>query len=118
MRRADGHKELLQGRHINVIEIGTLFSIDLDVHEMLIHVAGDLGIREHLFLHDVAPVTTAVADRQENQLVFLARAFQGLRAPGIPIDGVVRVSEQVRARFAGKPIFLPARLPFFDRHGV
>ena len=34
----------------------------IDVHEVLVHVAGDLGVREHLFLHDVTPVATAVTD--------------------------------------------------------
>src|SRR5580700_1671356 len=61
--------------------------------------------------HHVAPVTRAVADGEQHRTVVAARAFEGPVSPGIPVHGVVRVLEQVRARLGGKAIGHEATLP-------
>ena len=55
-------------------------------------------------LHHVAPVAGRVADREEDRLVLAARPLQRLVAPGVPVDGVVGVLEEVGARLAREAV--------------
>ncbi len=87
-----GHRH--HGRHVDLVEVGTLFAVDLDVDEVLVHQGRDLGVLEALALHDMTPVTGRIADRQEDRLVLGLGLRQSLRAPGIPVDRVGRVLEQ------------------------
>ena len=110
-REEDGHRPAalprhrLHGLHIDVIDVGALLAIDLDAHEVAVHHGGGVGVLERLALHHVTPVAGGVADGQQNRLVFRLGARESLLAPRIPIDGVVRVLKQVRARLAGQAIF-------------
>ena len=99
-----GHR--LHGRHVDLVEVGTLLAVDLDVDEVLVHQGRDLGVLEALALHDVAPVAGRIADRQEDRPVLGPGPGQRLRAPGIPVHRVGRVLEQVRAGLAGQAIGL------------
>ena len=45
------------GRHVDLVEVGSLFAVDLDVDEVLVHQGSDLGVLEALVLHHVTPVT-------------------------------------------------------------
>src|SRR5690606_3815592 len=74
--------------------------------EALVHLGGDRFVLERLALHHVAPMARRVADGEEDGLVLALRALEGLVAPRVPIDGVVRVLPQVRARLAREPIFV------------
>ena len=47
----------------------------------------------------VTPVTSAVADGQEYWLVFSGCPSKGFRSPGVPVDGVVGVLEEVGGFF-------------------
>ena len=76
--------------HVDLVEVGPLFAVDLDVDEVLVHErAAIAGIRERLALHHVAPVAGRVADREEDRLVLgLARwpappAPQGYQSTGL-----------------------------------
>ncbi len=60
-----GHR--LDGRHVDLIDVGTLLAVDLDVDERGIHERRDPGVFEALPLHDVAPVAGGVADREEDR---------------------------------------------------
>ena len=62
-----GHRH--HGRHVDLVEVGALFTVDLDVDEVLVHEGRDVRVLEALALHDVAPVAGRVADRQEDRLV-------------------------------------------------
>ena len=84
--------------HVDPVDVRTLLAVDLDADEVLVHERGRLVVLEGLVLHDVAPVAGRVADGQQDRLVLLARAREGLLAPRVPVDGVVRVLEEVRAR--------------------
>jgi hypothetical protein len=90
---------------VDVIQIGALFAVDLDGYEFVVHLAGDAGVLERLALHDVAPVTSRIADGQENGLVSGLGFAERLFAPGEPIDGVICVLLQIGRRFARQSIF-------------
>jgi hypothetical protein len=104
-REEDRHRpaavagERLDRRHIEVIEVGAFFAIDLDIDISLVHERRDVRVLEALALHDVAPVARRIADRQEDRLVFRLRLRQGFGPPGEPVDRVVRVLEQIWAGF-------------------
>src|SRR5699024_8423417 len=72
--------------------------------EPLVHHLGHGGILEGLALHDVAPVTGRVADRDEQRAVELAGERQGLLAPRPPLHRVVLVLQQVRRRLLGERV--------------
>ena len=98
-----GHVDTQCG-HVDVVDIGTFFSVDLDIHEVFVHELGDFRIGKALAFHDVAPVAAAVADREEDHLAFLAGFFECFGSPGEPVDGVVSVQQQVGAGLVGQPI--------------
>jgi hypothetical protein len=87
----------VEGGHVDLIDIGALFAIDLDADEVVIEYLGHLLVVERLALHHMAPVARAVTDRQEDELLLLLGLLEGLRAPGIPVGRVVGVHEEVRA---------------------
>ena len=99
-----GHRH--HGRHVDLVEVGPLFAVDLDVDEVLVHERGDVRVLEALALHDMAPVAGRVADRQEDRLVLGLRPGECLASPGIPVDRVGRVLEQVRAGLTGQAVGL------------
>ena len=109
-REEDAHRpaavlrEELHGLHVDGIDVGALFAIDLDRHEEAVEHLGDLEVLERLLLHDVAPVARRVAHGEEDRHVALARLREGLVAPGTPVDRVVRVLQQIRARLQGEPV--------------
>src|SRR5262245_19897359 len=98
-------RQRLDGLHVDLVDVWTLLAIDLDVDEVLVHHAGDLGILERLVLHHVAPVARRVADREEHGLVLGPGLRECLVAPGIPVDGVVGMLEQIGAGLACEPVF-------------
>ena len=90
--------------HVDLVDIGSLFAIDLDVHEQSVHQGRRLGIFEGFVRHHVAPVAGAVADRDQQGLVGLAGLGQCLGAPGPPVHGVVHVLAEVGARLLGQSV--------------
>ena len=61
---AAGHD--LHGGHVDLIEVRTLFAIDLDIDKIFIHELCDRRVFEGLVLHHMTPVTSRVADAQED----------------------------------------------------
>src|SRR4051812_36271198 len=57
----------------------------------------------------MAPVTGRVADREKDRLLLALRAIQRLRSPGMPIDRVVLVLQQIRRCFLREMISHSAR---------
>ncbi len=94
----------LGGGHVNLVEVGPFFAIHFNIDKPLVHELGDVWIGKDFALHDVAPITGGVSHRQENGFVFAARPFYGLGAPGIPLDGVVDVEQEVGAGFVGQVV--------------
>ncbi len=97
-----GHR--LDRRHVDVVHVGPLLAIDLDRDEVAVERAGDLRVLERLVLHDVAPVTGRVADREEDRLAFRAGLRERFLAPGVPVDRVVLVLKKVRTGLGGQAI--------------
>src|SRR5690606_10341136 len=81
-----------------------LLAVDLDVDEQLVHQRRDLFVFEALMSHHMAPVAGRVADREKDRLVLLARLAQRLFAPGVPIDRVVGMLQQVGARLVRQSV--------------
>ena len=100
---AAGHH--LRGVHVDLIEIGPLLAIDLDRDEPLVDDHRDLLVFEALVLHHMAPVTGGVADREKDRPLLALGALERLRAPRMPVDGIVFVLEQVGRRFVGEMIW-------------
>ena len=102
-RQEDGQRpaarpaEGVQGGHVDLVDVGPLFAVDLDAHEVLVEEGRDLVVHERLALHHVAPIAARIADRKKDRLLVLLGFGQRLVAPGIPIDGVVRVQQQIGA---------------------
>ena len=56
----------LHGLHVDAVDIGALFPVDLDVDVETIHLRRGLLVFEGLVCHDVAPVAGGVADAEED----------------------------------------------------
>ena len=97
----------LVGQLVDVVEIGPLLAIDLDVHEIVVHQIGGGAVLEGLVGHDVAPVAGRVADRKEDRAVFATGGFERLVAPRPPVHRVVCVLLQVRRCFVVESIGHP-----------
>ena len=59
--------ESVQGRHINMIDIGALLPIDLDVHEKLVHRGRRCFVLETFMRHHMAPMAGGISDREQNR---------------------------------------------------
>ncbi len=90
--------------HVDRVQVGAFFAVHLDVDEMAVHQRGRVGVLERFMRHDVAPVTGAITDAQENRFVFVSGAGQGFLAPGIPVHRVVRMLAQIGTGFAAQPV--------------
>jgi hypothetical protein len=81
----------MQGGHINLIDVRTLFAVNFDVDEQLVHHARGSLILKGLVRHDMAPVAGGVADRQQDRLIRTLGLLQRFRPPGPPVDRIVLV---------------------------
>ena len=61
-----------------------------------LHQLRDFFVLKRLMLHHMTPVTRRITDAEENRLVISFRHAERRFSPRIPINGVVRVLEQVR----------------------
>ena len=66
---------------VDLVEVGALLAVDLDVDEVRVHRGGDLRILERLVRHHVAPVARRIADRQQDRLVLRSRASASAASP-------------------------------------
>ena len=87
--------------HVEPVDVRPLLPVDFHRDEPLVHERRGLVVLEGLVLHDVAPVAGGVPDGEEDRLVLLARAFECLLTPRVPVDRVRGVLEEVRARLVG-----------------
>ena len=89
---------------VDVIDVGALLAVDLDVDKTLVHDAGDVWVLERLVRHDVAPMARGVPNRQVDGLVLLSGSVKCLFSPRIPIDRVLGVLPEIRGRFLSQSI--------------
>ena len=103
-RPAARARRRLHERHVDAIDVRPLFPIDLDRHEVAIERARDRRVLERLVLHDVAPVTRRISDRQKNWLVLARRPCERFLGPRKPVDRVVGVLEKVGTALSRKAV--------------
>ena len=89
--------EQVLGALVDLVEVRTLFAVDLDVDEEPVHQLRGLGVLEGLVGHHVAPVASGVAHRQQDRPALAGGPFQGLVTPRVPVDRIVGVLEEVGA---------------------
>ena len=111
-REEDRHRpaavagEHLHGVHVDVVDVRAFLAVDLDADEVLVHHPRDVGVLERLAFHDVAPVAGGVADAEQDRLVLAPGALERLGAPRVPVDRVVGVLAEIRARLVDQPVGL------------
>jgi hypothetical protein len=89
--------EGVQRRHVDLVDVGSLLPIHLDVHVELVHDRGDRGIFEALMRHHMTPMTGGITDGQEDRTAEATRFRERRVAPGPPMHGVVPMLKEVRA---------------------
>ncbi len=126
-RQEDGHRPPALTRHrdgrlhVERVDIRTLLPIDLDIDEVVVHQGSGCRALERLVRHHVAPVTGAVAHREQDRPILPPRPLERLRPPRVPVDRVVGVLEEIRARLGGQPVHRRATVQsgttsdFFER---
>ena len=87
-----------------MIEDGSLFAVDLNVYEMLIHDACSGFIFETFALHHVTPVTCRITNAYKNRLVFSSCFLKGLFAPWVPLYRVMGMLQQIWTCFPNEMI--------------
>ena len=119
----------LRSRHVHLINIRPLLAIDLNRHIKLIeYLRHGLGLERFAF-HYVTPVAGGVPDRQEDRLAFLLGLGESRRRPGVPVNRVPRMLQEIRTLLVNKPIKLltpirrklrnlPSRRKRFPRMGA
>src|SRR5688572_9078545 len=95
---ATGHG--LHRVHINMVQVGALLAIYLDIDKMLVHEAGSLLVFKTFLFHYMTPVTGCIPDTYKHGLVFAKGSVQSLFAPGIPVHRVIGMLKQVRTCFS------------------
>ena len=84
--------------HVDRIDVRPLLAVDLDADEVLVEVRRRGRVLERLVGHHVAPVAGGVPDAQQHRHLSPPRLLERRRRPLPPVDGVVRVLEEVRRR--------------------
>ncbi len=102
--------QMMQSRHVNLVDVGPLLAVDFDVDEQLVHHVRGCLILEALVRHDVAPVAGRIADRQQDRFAGRLRLRERVGSPRPPGNRVVLVLEQIRAGLASKPVFRSGRV--------
>src|SRR5580704_12751779 len=101
--------EMMQCRHVDLVDIGPLLAIDLDVDEQPVHDGGGRLVLEALMGHHVAPVAGRVSYRQHDRLVAARGLLERVRAPRPPVHRIMFVLQEIGTRFAGEAILADRR---------
>src|SRR5258708_39195496 len=96
--------KMVQGRHVELVDVGPLLAVDFDVDEQLVHDGSDPFVFEAFMRHDMAPVAGCVADREQDRLVALLGFAERVRTPRPPVDRIGLVLQQIRARLMGEAV--------------
>jgi len=96
--------EVMQRRHVDLIDVGPLLAIHFDIDEQLVHHLRGRFILEALMRHHVTPVTSGITDREQYWSIAALGFRQRLGSPGPPIDRIVLVLQQIRTGLCGETI--------------
>ena len=100
-------REHLVRELVDLVEVGPLFAIDLDVHEQLVHERR--GRRRPRTTRAPSRGTSGRPNSRSDSrmgLPLVAGEVQRFLAPGMPVDGIRRVLLQVGAGFPCQPILV------------
>ncbi len=61
--------QVMQRRHVDLVDVWPLFAVDLDVDEQVVHHPCGVFVFKTLVRHDMAPMAGGVADREQDRLV-------------------------------------------------
>src|SRR5260370_28756818 len=61
--------KMVQGRHVDLVDVGPLLAVDFDVDEQLVHDGSYPFVFEAFMRHGMAPVARCVADRYKDRLI-------------------------------------------------
>ncbi len=98
--------KVMQRRHVDLIDVRPLLAIDFDIDEQLVHHAGGGVVLKALVRHHMAPMAGRIPDRQQDWLVGLFGRGERFRPPRPPIDRVILVLKEIRARLVGEAILV------------
>ena len=104
--------------HIDLVHIGMALPVDLDRDKVLIEQGGDGRVFETLPLHHMAPVTGGVADGEKDGLVLSLGLGKGLVGPGVPVDRVVGMLQQVGGVFQDQAVGIGGRAVLVEMLGA
>src|SRR3989304_4374975 len=97
----------LANRHVCAVKVRSRLPVPLDRDERFVHELSYFLVVEAFLLHDVTPVTSAVANGDEDGFFLLSCLLERFINPWIPINRVVGVLEKVRALLMYQPFRLP-----------
>src|SRR3989304_1995022 len=72
---------------------------------MLIHEGGGEFIFKRFMFHNMTPMTGSISNAQKNWLIFCSGTGKSLFSPGIPINWIMGMLEQVRRVFINQTIY-------------
>jgi hypothetical protein len=81
-----------------------LLPVYLNADEMLVHEGSGFLILKALPLHDVAPVTSRIAYRDDYRLILGLCPKKGLIPPGVPINGIMGMLQEIWALLVDQAI--------------
>ncbi len=90
--------------HVDGVDVGSLFAVDLDGDEEFVDDGGGGIVLEALVGHHVTPVAGGITDGQEDRLVLGTRLLERLGTPRIPVDRVGGVLAQIGRGLVGEPV--------------
>ena len=91
-------------RGVHLVDVRSLLAVDHDADEVGVEQRRDLGIREGLAFHHVAPMAGREPDGEKDELSLPPGLVERCLAPRMPVDRVAGVLEQVRARLEDEPV--------------
>jgi hypothetical protein len=94
-----------------MIQVGSFFPVDLYIDKILVHDTGGRFIFKTFPLHHMTPVAGGIADADKDGLVLFLGPCQCFFSPGIPVDRIVSMLEQVRTGLVDKLVGMPGVIP-------
>ena len=98
--------QMVQCRHVDLVDVRPLLAVDFDVHEQLVHDGGNLFVFETFMSHDMTPMAGRVSDREQDRPIAALGLAKGVRTPGPPVHWIVFVLQQIWTGLIGETIFV------------
>ena len=90
--------------HVDGVDVGALFAVDLDADEVVVEELRDRLVLEGLVRHDMAPVAGRVADGDEDGHAAAPCLVERLLPPLPPVDRIVGVLLQIGRGGVGEAV--------------